>query len=134
MKRLLSVLALSSALLLSIGIAWGRDLPWRTFSEANKALSGLTVRVCPAGPAYLSFHRVGATTYIFVSGEAPSRPLIVLYDPDPDGPNPPTEYGVGSQSTGSGDEIPPLRWAPMAPQFDPCAVLYPVVVPIRWDV
>lgn len=133
MIRLLSVLALSSALLLSAGIARGRDLPWRTFADANQALAGFTIGTCSDGPVYVSFYRVGGEAYVFLSADRPGpgpNPLVVLYDPDPNGPNPATEYGAGEWSARGGDEIPPLRWAPMTPQFDVCTILYPVVTPI----
>ena len=112
MTRLFSVLALSSALLLTTGIAWGRDLPWQTFTEARSFLSDLSTLPCPNGPAYGKDYLHKNILYSFFVGP---RALLVIVDVNPNDPRiPETEFGVGAAPTG--DNIPTLRWVPITPQ------------------
>mgnify|MGYP001586229271 FL=1 len=112
MKWLFSVLALSSALLLATGIAWGRDLPWRTFTEARPFLSNLSSLPCPGGPAFGADYRHKNVVYSFFVGP---WALLVLVDTNPDDPTrSETEFGVGAAATD--DNIPALRWVPITPQ------------------
>lgn len=97
-------------------------LPWTTFSGMLPDAGETAVSQCPQGVVGIVFFKERHYVLVqpFEGLESGSR-FLLMYDPEPTSPNPPTHYARG---TAVGDTIPTLVWSGLARDADVCGLLY----------